>query len=200
MTRGELLPYVEEVVEVLRPACERIDIAGGIRREKSEPHDAEIVALPKWDEDLLGEPARASALLDGILRYAVGAGVLAWDQKTKRNGPLYKRFVLPRLDVPLDLFLAHPDNYGCILAIRTGDWEFARWFVTSRQFCGGMPYDLRHSDGRLWRFNGVNCPPTLIPCPTEEAFFDALGLPVLPPPERNTEGIRRLRAIQGASR
>ena len=36
-----------QVVDLLRPHCHRIEIAGSIRRRKPEPSDIEIVVLPK---------------------------------------------------------------------------------------------------------------------------------------------------------
>jgi DNA polymerase/3'-5' exonuclease PolX len=47
MKYQEALKIAQETVELLRPHCERIEIAGSIRREKPEPNDIEIVAIPK---------------------------------------------------------------------------------------------------------------------------------------------------------
>ena len=41
------LEYAQEIKEILSPFCERIEIAGGIRRQKEEPHDIEIVCQPR---------------------------------------------------------------------------------------------------------------------------------------------------------
>jgi hypothetical protein len=35
-----------ELLPVLKPYCERIEVAGGVRRRKPEPHDLELVAKP----------------------------------------------------------------------------------------------------------------------------------------------------------
>ena len=37
----------EELASGLEPGCTRIEIAGSVRRGKPEPHDLEIVAIPK---------------------------------------------------------------------------------------------------------------------------------------------------------
>lgn len=192
MRRADLLPYVEEVVELLRPACERLEIAGGIRREKAEPHDAEIVALPRWDTDLLGEPTDTCALLDRVIVHLVETGVLAWDTLVRRKGPRYKRFELPRPAVPLDLFLARADNYGNILAIRTGDAAFSHGLVTCVGSGGLMPRHLRQRDGYLWR-GGER-----LSCPTEDDYFAALGLPAPSPRDRDEAMVRELRREVGA--
>ena len=44
---AEAQAIAQEVVEQLRPHCERIVVAGSIRRKKSEVGDIEIVAIPK---------------------------------------------------------------------------------------------------------------------------------------------------------
>jgi DNA polymerase/3'-5' exonuclease PolX len=48
---GMPLEYAREMagalVEILAPACERIEIAGSVQRQKSKPNDIEIVCEPK---------------------------------------------------------------------------------------------------------------------------------------------------------
>jgi DNA polymerase/3'-5' exonuclease PolX len=50
----------------LRPACERIEVAGSVRRGKSEVSDVELVAIPRFGEqlNLFGEPASQVDLLE----------------------------------------------------------------------------------------------------------------------------------------
>ena len=53
MKRDEGMPleYAREMAEALvdlqAPACERIEIAGSVRRQKAKPNDIDIVAVPK---------------------------------------------------------------------------------------------------------------------------------------------------------
>ena len=43
----------DSVLQELKPHCERIEIAGSIRRKKEYPNDIEIVSIPKpYDVDL----------------------------------------------------------------------------------------------------------------------------------------------------
>lgn len=44
------------LVSYLAPACERIEIAGSIRREVPEVKDIELVAIPRWEE-IVAPPA-----------------------------------------------------------------------------------------------------------------------------------------------
>ncbi len=45
------LQYANEIVGLLSSSCERIEIGGGIRRGKPEPHDIEIILVPKPCEE-----------------------------------------------------------------------------------------------------------------------------------------------------
>ena len=48
MTLAYAQQMAEALVELLAPACERIEIAGSVRRGKARPNDVEIVAIPRW--------------------------------------------------------------------------------------------------------------------------------------------------------
>jgi DNA polymerase/3'-5' exonuclease PolX len=62
-----VLPIAGRIVEALRPYCERIEIAGSLRREKPMVGDIEIVAIPRRPVDLFGEPVSMFVLgADGV--------------------------------------------------------------------------------------------------------------------------------------
>jgi DNA polymerase/3'-5' exonuclease PolX len=109
---------------------------------------------------------------------------LTLDQKVRRNGQKYKRLVF-RGEV-VELFIADADNYGNILTIRTGDAEFSHALVTPRRAGGLMPGHLAQHGGYLWR--GAE----KIACPTEEDFFQALGIQWIEPKFRNAANARNL--------
>lgn len=112
----------DNVVDLLRPHCERIEIAGSIRREKEICGDIEIVAIPKPYETGLFTSGLASVVnqwekVKGELEYG----------KTK-----YTQRILPASivgvegkRVAVDLFIAQVENFGSILAIRTGSSEYS---------------------------------------------------------------------------
>ena len=125
------LPWHTCLRQQLAPYCERIEIAGSIRRRKPECGDIELVAIPKIEPvvDLLGETVDQRSLLDQVLldRYTVLKG------KDK-----YKQVLVD--DVPVDIFIQpDPATWGVNFAIRTGSADFAKWLVTSR-FDGGAPH------------------------------------------------------------
>lgn len=192
---------------LLEPACERIVIAGSIRRQVPSCHDIEIVAIPKlrtiepertlnlWGDDAspldtsaAGRPRVVSELevlvsaisesRGGILpRLTNGRG--AW-------GPKYKRawFLHGGHSYPLDLFVVLPPaQWGAILAIRTGPADLSHKLVTLTHQGGFLPVGYEQRDGALWRVLDVNVTTLdLVETPEEEDYFAALGL-ACPPPE-----------------
>lgn len=191
-----------EVVELLRPACERIEIAGSIRRRVLAPGDIEIVAIPRYgvgmgQVDLFGNvDTPAVNLLDERCREFLVDGT--FHGRLDKNGRAaigskYKRLVFK--DFALDLFVClPPTQWGVLFAIRTGPAAFAHAFVTPRGqktrtlYAGGahvsrpglLPIGMRVGEGNQL-FGGDG---RVIPTPTEESFFEAIGLRCLPPEER----------------
>jgi DNA polymerase/3'-5' exonuclease PolX len=100
-----------KVLQQLEPYCERIEIAGSIRREKPEPNDIEIVAIPKpYDV--------------GLFESGIATVVNRWE-KIKGELPCkYTQRILPE-GIKLDLFFATPKNWGLILAVLTGSPEYS---------------------------------------------------------------------------
>lgn len=103
----------DHLVEQLAPHCIRIEIAGSIRREKPEVKDIEIVAIPKPYEI-------------GLFESGIATVVNRWE-KVKGELPCKytQRIIRSETPIKLDLFFATPDNYGLILAIRTGSAEYS---------------------------------------------------------------------------
>ena len=111
MTLAIAMLIAERVKAELASHCERIEIAGSIRREKPEVGDIEIVAVPKpYDV--------------GLFESGIATIVSRWP-KVKGELPCkYTQRVLPE-GINLDLFFATPDNWGVIYAIRTGSAEYS---------------------------------------------------------------------------
>ena len=107
-----------KTLEQLRSHCNRIEIAGSIRREKPEPNDIEIVAIPKpYDV--------------GLFESGIATVVNCWE-KVKGELPCkYTQRILPE-GIKLDLFFATPENWGLIFAIRTGSADFSYKVLASR--------------------------------------------------------------------
>lgn len=180
-----------ELVEQLRPGCERIEIAGSIRRGKADPKDIEIVAVAKMDwecvHDLWGSVIDRESvdLLDKQINELRFAGEWDFDHVLKRAGSKYKRLRHIVSGYCCDLFIADASNWGNILTIRTGPGDFSRELVTRAH-----RYGLKQDGGQLWReHRDGTC--TVIPCPEERNFFAALKVPYLEPSERTVEILRK---------
>jgi DNA polymerase/3'-5' exonuclease PolX len=184
------------VVTLLRPACERIEIAGSIRRRRPEVGDVEIVAEPRMEKcDFFGEVERS--LLDDHLAGLVAEGML-W--LGERGGERFKLYSIPPLGMGLDLFVVLPPaTWGVIYAIRTGSADFSKMLVNrararGMRVVGGALYDLAGlpeiaraaalamSTEHFQRLVAYQLKP--IPTPEEEDFFAALGVEWVAPEER----------------
>lgn len=120
---GVVRPVADRIVELLRPYCHRIEVAGSLRREAAMVGDIEICAIPRRFVDLLGQeveerPTELDRFLD------------IHEVTFMKRGARYQRFKYGRFEV--DLFLPNGATWGSIFTIRTGGWEFSRWLVLSR--------------------------------------------------------------------
>ena len=179
MKHSAALRIAEGLVREFRPYCERMEIAGSIRRGKAEVGDIEIVAVPKLMAmyDMFGEQVGTRNELDHPLGW-----LLMNRARFVKNGPRYKQIALPE-GIKLDLFLVLPPaQWGVIFAIRTGPAEFSRWIVTSRTLAGALPAGYKVKDGSvrrsLWE-EGFT-----ISMPEEIEFLNFLGLGWIEPEER----------------
>ena len=139
----------EALVGELGPACERIEVAGSIRRDADHVGDVEIVAIPRLEEreaagqgSLFGPPPAESVNLlwetiteigpDRLLPIKPTGEVEAdplWQEKRLAGSKAW-RFWIPRRRCKLDLFLCTPETWGAALAIRTGSAAFSKALVT----------------------------------------------------------------------
>lgn len=161
MIYQKALSIAERVKQELAPHCERIEIAGSIRRKKSEVKDIEIVVIPKPYEI-------------GLFENGIASVVNQW-QKVKGELPCkYTQRILPE-GIKLDLFFAVKDNWGLIYAIRTGSADYSHQVLG-----GGWTKKGYHSiDGFL--NNGRNN----IAVREEIDLFRIIGIPWVDPEHRN---------------
>jgi DNA polymerase/3'-5' exonuclease PolX len=152
-----------DIVEILSPHCERIEIAGSIRREKPEVKDIEIVAIPSPYDTGLFE----SGVAEIVNKWEKVKGELQYG-KTK-----YTQRILPQ-GVKLDLFFATKENWGLILAIRTGSAEYSHNVLAA----GWIKKGYRSEDGMLMYGNKV------VPVREEIELFNRIGVAYQKPQDR----------------
>ena len=175
-----------ELMELLRPACDRIELAGSIRRRKADVGDIEILAAPRTVQtvDMWGIPIPGlhSNALEDLCGCLLARGVLVARETNGRGawGERYKRVAFG--DAKVDLFaVLHPAQWGVLLLIRTGPADFSRRFVTPRRQGGMMPEWAVVKDGAIWQ-RGTG---EMIETPEEEDVFRVLGLDWIPPESRS---------------
>jgi DNA polymerase/3'-5' exonuclease PolX len=152
------------LVDLLAPACVRIEIAGSVRRQKARLNDVESVMVPcerisrqpSLDSLLgLGKLERTN-LLDARCDELLKQGILEKRPDSRGRhcwGTGIKRAVFFRGQdyAPVDLFqVIEPRQWGVIYAIRTGPGDFNRFLVTNQWFGGACPRDRKVAGGRVW--------------------------------------------------
>lgn len=172
-----------EVVDLLRPACERLQVAGSLRRQRPTVGDIEIVAIPRREPgppDLFGTPGPAVDALHARCLALLRAGTFA-----PRLNALGRQAIGEQLkwltfqQVGLDVYSATPETWGVTLAIRTGPAEWSHRLVTARRQGGLCPDYLRFRGWRVVHRDGE-----VLSTPEERDVFDVLGLAWLEPEDR----------------
>jgi DNA polymerase/3'-5' exonuclease PolX len=151
----------------LSPYCERIAIAGSVRRRRSFVGDIEIACIPRliptglFGDELITDPDFC-------------AMVNQWPAVRGKPDAKHTQRRLPD-GILLDLFMADAENWGLIFAIRTGSADFSRHILATGWVKAGY-----HSDeGRLRARDG-----TIVPVREEHDLFTLLGIPWVDPEAR----------------
>lgn len=180
MERSKALDIAQSYLREFLPSCERIEIAGSIRRGKQDVHDIELVAIPKpfSAADLFGQPIASLNALTAMIDIGFLDMLPGRDYKVIKGGPKYKQLELPE-GINLDLFIVTPPaQWGVLFAIRTGPADFSQWCVTPRRKGGCMPLCAEQKNGCVY----VNGAP--IPMPDEIDYLNFLGLGWISPKDR----------------
>jgi len=153
-----------KVIDLLRPHCIQLCVAGSIRREVAQVKDIEIVAIPMPYTTGLFEDGLATVVnrwpkLKGELQY----GKCRYTQRLLPNGMV------------LDLFFATAVNYGIILATRTGSAEYSHRVLATEWVRKGY----KSIDGNLTKDAKI------ITVANEKDLFKRLNIPYLEPKLRN---------------
>ena len=174
---AEALAVAEELKAALSPACERIEIAGSLRRGKPDVGDIELLCIPRaLDRLWLTE---GYDQLDVAVRQMIAAGQLrkrlAENGRFAGYGPQNKLMVDVASGIGVDLFSTTLANWGMAMFVRTGPVEWNMRMMSHFREIGmrGHAYGgVEGSDGQQ------------IDCPDEETVFRLLGWQYMPPEER----------------
>jgi len=161
MQLDQATTIAERVEAQLASYCDRIEIAGSIRRRRPNVGDIEIVAIPKpYDV--------------GLFASGIAPIVGAWPKVRGELPCKYTQRMLPD-GIALDLFFATPENWGLIYAIRTGSADYSHRVLA----CGWVRHGYKSADGMLTR-DGV-----AVPVREERDLFRLAGVPWAEPEARS---------------
>jgi len=174
---GYARKIADSVVEFFSDCCERIEIAGSLRRKRLRVHDIDLVCIPKtverkvstgdlfkptkWTQaNLLAERLQALSEHDRI-------------QVTKR-GEKYWRISSPKYSIPIDIYFAGEETFPIIFLIRTGSRAHNIKLIKKAEKLGKK----LHAAGRL------ECPDGDMIIENEGDVFEALDMEFVKPEGR----------------
>ena len=143
-----------KIVEHIRPHCERVEVAGSIRRKKSEVRDVDLV--------LIAKPLLWHRIIATLQR--------TMDAEVLKRGESITQLTIKGVNV--DLYSATPETWGALLLIRTGSMAHN---IKLSQIALRKGMKLTHK--------GLTKEGKII-ASTEEEIFEALDLRYRKPEER----------------
>lgn len=176
----------DRIIEILSPHCDRIDIAGSIRRQTMYVKDIEIVCIPK-------KIFKATDIFGGGNWVVCNEFITAIDfmKLSVIKGTINGRYMQIKIkgDIKMDLFMPREEDYYRMLAVRTGSKEYSAKIIahgwTELGWCGtpvGLRkksdcFAIRNHEGKIVSWKCINDngekPPVW---PSEESFFEWLGI------------------------
>ena len=169
----------------LEPDCERIEVAGSIRRGNKQSGlygDIEILAIPRMQTKpsvqggLFFQKAPMVSALWGLLDAMMGDRQIE-HMASHRWGDKYRSFMWNGVQV--DLFTTDVDSWGYQLLVRTGPSSFSQRFVTRLE-----DYGYIGRDGHIWTRLEGDQPGVLVPVHGEADAFRLIEQSYLPPKHR----------------
>ena len=170
----------EALVAELAPRCERIEIAGSLRRGKPDVGDIEILYVPRIGQvHVPGElfPKRGS-LADELLDRWLAKGIIAKRPNvngTTAWGTLNKLALHVASGIPIDLFATTMERWFVSLVMRTGSAQ-SNTRLANAALRRGMQF---HAYGVIQDPNRKHIIPQ-----SEREVFERLGVPYREPAER----------------
>ena len=201
----------------VRPYCNRVAIAGSVRRGRPIVGDVELVCVPKpgratqgqvgmFDSELVTEAVDDQ--LTAYLRDRIRDPTSPWALRPNANGVTSfgaANKYMTYDGAPVDIFTAHRSTFGMLFFVRTGD---AEWVVRAmaefrRQKRHAHPYGgvgvTVDGDVTADVLDPARWAQAEVLCPTEETVFELLGWPFVEPEDRTGDKALELRDPTGPS-
>lgn len=161
----------KELVEMLAPVCEKIFIAGSIRRRKPQVGDIELLCIPKFVDGVNMLDRELGALcIQGLL------GLRLNKRGNRVYGPKNKLMAHKPSGIGVDIFSTTEECWPVALVVRTGG-KVTNQRISMAAIRMGARF---HAYGR--GFTGRDFE---IICHSEREVFEAVGLPYREPRERD---------------
>ena len=181
---AEASEIAEQLTALIALSCERVLVAGSIRRQSPTCGDIDLLCEPKVEPlvDMFGEPIGED--IDRLHNRLCDLERLTTiDKRRDVNGRTAWGTFLKRAvfrGVAVDIRACRDrENWGLWALISTGPAAFNKALVTPRHQGGWLPPGFEIKDGfKLFRAGGR------ILTPREEDVFEALGIPYLAPADR----------------
>ncbi|KKM92421.1 hypothetical protein LCGC14_1218690 [marine sediment metagenome] len=159
-----------ELLKILEPACERVTIAGSIRRQKPDVGDIELLCIPKYVGGVDQVDREIGFLfIQRLLGYRLNK------KGSKVYGPKNKLMVHVPTGLGVDIFSTTEECWPVAMVVRTG----------------GKQTNIRISMAAIrkgWHLraygSGFSTPDGDVICRSERDVFEFVGLPYQRPEER----------------
>jgi DNA polymerase/3'-5' exonuclease PolX len=194
----------DRIVEILQPHCEVINIAGSIRRQRTDIGDVEVVAIPTRKFKQTGlfpedgtfiVPAEFHQALEKFTHQVIKGTAEG------RYLQLYLKNSTGKDHMKLDLFMPAPEDYWRIFAIRTGSADYSAKVIAkgwaNKGWCGVSGVGLRmqkdctpvlDKDGKTTGWKLLNTDGERPPVWTsEQEFFEWIGVRYIEPQHRELQ-------------
>lgn len=160
----------EQILKELTPICQKISIAGSVRRKEPTVKDLEIVCVSH--EKMITEADLFAETDSG--RYKNIRRVKMWAENPEnthirhvKGGDRYQKIVYEH-ELPVDIFMVKDTDYGRQLALRTGPAKYSkaiasRWNVLGYEGAGDHLIHMQTGEQLQQPFY------------KEEEFFEWLG-------------------------
>lgn len=173
MPLAEAQQRASALLHDLAPSCERLEVAGSIRRECVTCSDIELCAIPRFVPAGLFGDQQANALWAHLTESPDFVFL-------KGNSSHGRYFQVGYDGAVVDIFTAQPENYGWIHLLRTGSAPFSQAVLTEWKRLKGIGRDqLGSKDGFLVDRYGRR-----FETPTEEDVFALIRRRFIAPRER----------------
>ncbi len=177
----------EELKWQLETGCDRVEIVGDIRRQKPEVSKIKLLCIPTegwpippdlrdWIDPIPVPGFEDTDPIDDEVTILIAEEVLGFRPTGRRAYDLKKKsMVHAPSGIGVDIFTTDAQCWAVALVVKTGGDTTNRCIASAARRKG-------------WRFrtseDGFDTPDSHITCSTEIEVFEAVGLPYLPPEQR----------------